>query len=262
MAATIWKGVIEFGNVKVPVRFHSAVQDHAIHFNLLHKKDHVRVKQMMVDPETGEPVPNEEIRRGFQVDENTFVIAEKEEIEQLHSQESRSIQVECFVPNEQINHQWYERPYYLGPDEDAGEYAALVKALGDNELEGVAHWVMRTRSYIGSLQASDGHLLMVTLRHADEVIPVSSLPRPEGRKLDANELKLAEQLVGALHTDFNHSAFHDEYEERVMAFIRAKAKGHAPKLRLMRPHKAKEQDNLAAVLTRSMEALRKERKIA
>src|SRR5881628_2312694 len=115
-AATIWKGVIEFGDVKVPVRFHSAVQDRSIHFNLLHQKDLVRVKQAMVNPNTGQPIPSEQIRRGFEVAPGTYVILSDAELEERQPKESRSIQIERFVPDEQINHQWYERPYYLSPD--------------------------------------------------------------------------------------------------------------------------------------------------
>lgn len=258
-AATIWKGVIEFGDVKVPVKFHSAVRENPVRFHLLHKKNKIRVKQGMVNPETGEPVPSEHIRRGFAVSEDNCVLVDTADLENLTPKESRSIQIECFVPNEQINHQWYERAYYLGADGNTGDYAALVKALGDNKLEGVARWVMRKRSYIGSLQASQGYLLMVTLRYADEVIPVSSLPKPEGRALAKNEVKLAEQLVETLHTEFDLNEYHDEYRKRVLDFVEAKAKGRKPRLRLVKGPKITDPDNLTAVLTASMKSLKKGR---
>lgn len=262
MAATIWKGVIAFGDVSVPVRFLSAVQDRSIRFHLLHAKDHARVKQSMVNPETGEIVPQEQIQRGYQADESTYVVFDKAELEQLQPSDSRSITIESFVPRAQISHQWYERPYYLGPDGRDGDYAALAAALADSGLEGVARWVMRKRQYLGSLQALDGHLMMVTLRHADEVVLAGSLPAPEGRALNAKELKLAEQLIGALHTDFDPTRYRDEYRERVMAFIEAKAKGRQPRLRLVKPSKAREPQDLAAILSRSVKAASKGRKSA
>lgn len=257
MAATIWKGQIEFGKVHVPVRFHSAVEDRSIHFNLLHARDETRVKQVMVNGATGEPVPTENIRRGFEVSNDAFVFVEDAELEKLAPKESRTIRVERFVPNEQINHQWYERPYLLSPDTDGAEYFALVEALGDNKLEGVARWAMRKRAYVGSLQASHGYLMMITLRTADEVIPVSSLPKPAGRPLDKKELALAGQLINALEGTFDPNRYHDEYRERLMEFIQAKAKGRKPKLRLVRPPKTTAPDHLIKVLAASVKSLRK-----
>lgn len=260
--ATIWKGVIEFGDVQVPVRFHSAIKENAVHFHLLHEKDKVRVKQVMVNAETGEPVPSDQVRRGFEIDEDRYVILNDKEMEDLQPPESRTIQIECFVPTQQINHQWYERAYYLGVDGQSTDYAALAAALSDNKLEGIARWTMRKRSYLGSLQAHQGSLLMVALRYADEVIPASSLPKPEGRALARNELLLAEQLIAALHTEFDPAEYHDEYRERVMAFIDAKAKGRTPHLRLVKGPKSTEEDNLEKVLKASMKSLKKGRRIA
>ena len=258
-AATIWKGVIEFGDVKVPVRFYSAIQDQSVRFNLLHAPDRVPVKQVMVNPDTGDRVSSERIQHGFQVSDDTYVVVSDDEREKLQPEESRTIRIECFVPNQQISEEFYDRAYYLGPDGNAGEYAALVDALAGNTLEGVARWVMRKRSYLGSLQVGQGHLMMISLRYADEVIPAASLPQPAGRELDRKELALAEQLIAALETDFDPSRYRDEHRERLMKFIRAKASGRKPKLRLVRPPKATRQDDLAAVLSASMKALRKER---
>lgn len=257
MAATIWKGQIEFGRVHVPVRFHSAVEDRSVHFNLLHASDETRVKQVMVNGSTGEPVPTEDIQRGFEVSPDAFVVVDDAELEKLAPKESRTIRIEHFVPNEQINHQWYERPYLLSPDTDSAEYFALVEALGENKLEGVARWVMRKREYVGSLQATHGYLMMIALRTADEVIPASSLPRPAGRALDKRELALAGQLINGLHGQFDPSRYHDEYRERLMEFIKAKAKGRKPKLRLVRPPKTTAPDHLIKVLAASVKSLRK-----
>jgi len=218
------------------------------------------VRQAMVNPNTGEAVPSEQIRRGFAVDKDTYVMVDDEELKALVPAESRTIQIEQFVPNAAINHQWYERAYYLGPDESNDAYAALVAALGDNQLEGVARWVMRKRSYVGSLQVSHGHLLMVSLRYADEVIAASSLPRPEGRALDRKEVAMAEQLVAALHTEFDPNQYHDEHRQRVLDFIDEKAKGKKPRLRLVKGPKETKDESLLAALTASMKAVKSPQK--
>ena len=257
MAATIWKGQIEFGKVRVPVRFYSAVEDRSVHFNLLHEHDHVRVRQVMVNAQTGEPAAKERVRRGVDVGDGNLVIVRDDELEGLIPGDSRSVRIEQFVPNEQINHQWYERPYVLGPDGQNEEYFALAAALGEGRLEGLARWVMRKKHYLGSLQVSRGYLMMVTLRAADEVIPVASLPKPAGRALDKKELALAKQLIDGLHGKFDPSQYRNEYQNRLMAFIEAKSKGRRPKLRIVRPPRVTRQDNLTSVLSASLRSLRK-----
>lgn len=260
MAATIWKGTLTIGaKLEVPVKFHAAVEDADVHFHLLHKPDLERVKQVMVSTATGKPVPNDEIRRGFEVAKNTYVMVEKEDLEAIEPEESREIHVENFVPDEAINHQWYERPYYLSPDGRDTDYAALAAILAEERLEGVCRWVMRKRPQVGSLQSVGGFLVMTMLHHADEVIAVEDLPQPAGRGFSEKELKLAGQLVDALYGKFDPAAYRNEYQKRLLDFVRAKAKGKAPKLKLVRAKKSTPASDLADVLAASMRAVRKER---
>ena len=258
MARAIWKGTIRFAGVEVPVKLYSAVQDRGVHFRLLHRKDKVPVKQRMVDPESGEVVEYEDVRRGYETDEGTFVILDEEELAEAEPEASRDIEITRFVPPAQINHQWYERPYFLGPDEDAEAYAALAEALGKKGLEGVARWVMRKKEYVGALRLEGEHLMLITLRHAGEVIPASALPQPGGRKPSEKEIAMAEQLVSALEDEFDPEDWQDEYRERVLELIEAKASGKTVKLERPKEKKATE-ESLAAVLEQSLEAAKESR---
>jgi DNA end-binding protein Ku len=121
---------------------------------------------------------------------------------------------------------------------DVSLYFALAKALQSKDREGVARWVMRDKQYIGALNVKDGYLVLVTLRHAEEVISAKELPKPSGRALDAKEIRMAEQLVAALEDEFRPEDYQDEYRERVMQFIEAKAKGRRPKLQSIRQKRA------------------------
>src|SRR6185436_5238793 len=114
--------------------------------------------------------------------------------------------IERFVPSTEINHQWFERPYYLGPDEKSNDYWALTEAMAHQGTQGVARWVMRKREYVGALRLEKGLLMLITLRFAGEVVPASQIEAPTGRKLDAREIKMAEQLVDALSSDAFDSA--------------------------------------------------------
>jgi DNA end-binding protein Ku len=250
-ARAIWKGVIHFGAVEVPVKLYSAVEDRTVRFRLLDERRQRPIRQQMVNPDNGEPVSAEEIRRGFATDDGHFVILGDEELRSVEPPPSREIDVTRFVAQSAINHQWYDRPYYLGPDGDAEPYFALAQALAAEDKEGVARWVMRNREYTGALRVVGDHLLLITLRHAEEVVPASALEPPQGRALDARELKMAEQLVGALSGDFDPAEFRDEYRDRVLSFVGKKAKGETVRVKQFRP-KRLPQKSLAEVLEASV----------
>ncbi len=259
-ARAIWKGELKVGTAKIPVKLYSAVTDRTVHFHILDEKHLMRVKQHMVSPDSGDEVATTEIQKGYEIEPGRFVVVTEEELATLEPKASREIEITEFVPPEAISQQWYERPYYLGPDGDEKSYFALAEALENREREGVAHWVMRKKNYVGALRAEDGYLLLVTLRNAAEVISAKDLPKPAGRAPTAKELNMAKQLVGMLEDEFNPSDYKDEYRERVMEFLEKKAKGKAPRLRAV---KAKRKpSSLDSVLEKSLKALRKEKRAA
>jgi DNA end-binding protein Ku len=259
MARAIWKGVIRFGSVDVPVRLFPAVEDRGVHFRLLHEKDGQAVQQHMVNPATDEVVPKERIRKGFAVDSGVFVMLEDNELSELEPEPSRDIEILRFVKPAVISHQWYERPYYLGPDGENGAYFALARALGHKKLEGVARWTMRKRTYHGALCARANHLLLITIRHAEEIVLAEALDAPEGRKLDQREVTMARQLVSALEGPFDPSEFRDEYRDKVMELIEAKARGEKIPMRAAKKKRETER-GLADVLQASLKNARKKEK--
>lgn len=259
-ARAIWKGQLKIGSTKVPVKLYSAVADRTIRFHILDDRHKQRVKQHMVNPETDEEVTNEEIQKGFEIEPGTFVLLTEEDLKSLEPEPSRDIDITEFVPPEAISQQWYERPYYLGPDGDEEAYFALAEALEKRGRLGVAHWVMRNKSYLGALRAEDGYLLLVTLRDAEEVISARNLPKPAGRAPTQSELRLATQLLGALAGEFDPKAYKDEYRARVMEFIEHKAKGHAPRLRLVKSKR--KTSSLNDALAKSLKAVKKEKRAA
>src|SRR5262249_27962594 len=178
---------------KVAVKLYAAVKDQTVRFHILDEKSKTRVKQHMVEPDSGKEVPAEEIQKGFEVEPGTFVILDPEELEKLEPEASREIEVTQFVPPTKIPPEYYDRPYYLGPDGDQTAYFALAEALKKKEKEGVARWVMRKQPYFGALRAEDDHLVLVTLRDAEEVLSAEHLPRTDGRAPDREEVHVAQQ---------------------------------------------------------------------
>jgi len=259
-ARAIWKGRLAIASVRLPVKLYSAVSDRTVRFHILDDRSLMRVKQHMVNPDTGEEVPSGEISKGYEIERGKYVILTGEDLESLTPASSRDIEINEFIPNQQLGQQWYDRPYYLGPDGDEKAYFALAEALNRSGREGIAHWVMRKRSYVGALRAQDGYLWLVTLHNAEEVITARDLPQPTTRQSSPAELKLAKQLVEAVQGEFNPSEYKDEYRKRVLDFIDEKAEGHKPRLRALKSKHAPA--SLEDALTRSLAALKKEKRSA
>ena len=259
-ARAIWKGELKIGSSKVPVKLYSGVMDKSVHFHILDDKHLGRVKQHMVNPATGDEVPAEEIQKGYELEPGKFVLLADEELEKLEPKPSREIEITEFVPSDAISQQWYERPYYLGPDGDQNAYFALAEALNNQEREGIAHWVMRKKNYAGALRAEGDYLLLLTLRNAEEVIAARDLPKPAGRAPTPKEMNMATQLVELLQGEFNAKDYKDEYRERVMEFLEKKAKGKKPKLHVVKSKR--KVTSLDSMLAKSVASLRKGKRAA
>lgn len=256
-ARAIWKGNIVFGTINVPVKLYSAAEDHGVHFKLLDRKTKKPVKQHMVNPETGDVVEYGETKRAFELENGDLVMLEHEELETLEPEESRDIEILHVFDDEEITHQWYERPYWLGPDGNNKGYFAIAAALAKEGKQALARWVMRKKEYFGALRPEGDHLMLITLRHAEEVVTPAELSAPGGRDLTANELKMAKQLVSAMEGDLDMSEFADQYRERVLEFVKAKASGKV--VRLPRAKAKRANTDLTSVLKRSLAAADKER---
>lgn len=249
----IWKGTIRFGDLSVPVKLFAAVENRNIGFRLLHEPDRVPLRQRMINPATGKAVEFGDTRRGVEVEAGRFVMLTAQELEALEPEPSRDIEITRFVDPAEITHQWYDRPYYLAPDENDAQYYALARALRSQGKEGVARWGMRKKRYLGALRTHGAHLMLITLRHAGEVIPVSELEPPSGRPLEKKERQMAERFIAALEEEFEPERYRDEYRERVARLIEIKQKGGS-----VEPEEFEEKeapDDLLELLEASLEAV-------
>ncbi len=247
----IWKGYIHFGNVEVPVKLHTAVKEERIQFHLLHRRDHVRLKQQMVCAYEKVPVPVEEQTKGFEVEEGKYILVDPEELEQTEPEDSRMIEVQEFVETTQIDPFFLERVYYLEPDLPGKGYNELAGALGEMDVAGLCTWTMRKRSYLGALQRSGKVLRLNTLRYADEVIAVQSLGLEE-IPLSEKELEIGSALIRQLTATFEPQKFTNEHQKKLQNLIEKKARGE--KITLLRPRRLPptESDKLLQALEASL----------
>lgn len=252
-ARAIWKGAIGFGDVEVPVKLYSAVQDAGVHFRLLHDRDHAPVVQRMVNPRHGKEVRRESTRMAAPVARGRFVVLTPEELASIEPEPSRVIEIVRFVPEAALDHAYYDRPYWLAPDgRRDGGYWALVQALSDEHREGIARWVMRKRAYTGALRVRDDRLVLITTRHGGEVVEPAEVATPAGRAPTAQELAMARQLVGMLEGGFEPEQYRDEYRDRVLELVRRKARGE--KIPVTRPPHKRPVSNLVQALRKSLAA--------
>jgi DNA end-binding protein Ku len=226
----VWSGSISFGLVNAPVRMYAAISEKNLKFNLIHEKDGGRIGYQKICKLEDEPVPNEEIVKAYQVEEDEFVYLTDEDFEAAAPEAYKTITIHDFVPAEQIDPIFFERTYYLGPAETAAEpvYALLVKAMEEAGLVAVATYVFHERENLGCLRVRDGVLTLEKMFFVDEVRPVEGIA-PEGVKVDKRQLEMAMQLIGQYQGDFDAEQYHDAYRERLMGVIEAKRTGEGVK---------------------------------
>lgn len=234
----MWKASLRLGGETLGVKLYSAATDQNVHFHLLNKKGHGRIRQRMAHPETGATVEASEVRRAIEVEPGTFVVVADVELAKFEPEPSREIRVERCVPRGSLDLRFYERPYWLGPDEgQSANYFALVDALQSAEREGIAHWTLRKRRYTGALRAERGYLALIALRDSAELLPIAKLDAPSGKRIDARELELGRQLIAALAGELEPDAFREEYRERVLELVAAKRKGKRLPARAFKPQR-------------------------
>jgi DNA end-binding protein Ku len=145
--------------------------------NLLHKKDHSRIRYQRVSEATGKEVPAEEIVRGFEVERDNFVVISDDELKEAAPEKSAAIEIQEFVDESQIPTLYFEKPYYLEPDKGAGKaYALLREALAKSGKVGVAQFVLRNRESLCVLKAQGNALTLNTLRFASEIRSADEAP--------------------------------------------------------------------------------------
>ncbi len=251
-----YKGVIQIGPVSVPVKLYSALEDRDIHFHMLHDQDQVRLQQQMVCLAEDKPVDRDDLVKGLQVDEGEYVRVDPEELAELAPESARTIDIDRFVPPEQIDPRYFDRPYHLGPDGDLDAYRLLRRALDRTGRAGTAHWVMRKREYHGVLKLTGRTLTLVTLRYPDEIADVGQLdlPRP---KVKSAERKTARYLIDELTEEFDPDQYTNVFRRRVAELVRRKAEGKQPPTRKVREEAPEAPADLQAALEESLARARK-----
>jgi DNA end-binding protein Ku len=228
MPRAIWSGSVSFGLVNVPVKLMTATSPKDVRFHQLHDVDAGRINQKRVCSIDGEEVDYQHIVKGYDLGGGRYVVIEPEELAAVDVEASRTIDIEEFVDLAEIDPVYYEKSYYLVPDGRAEKpYALLVETMQRTGKVAIGRFLLRTKQYLATLRARDGVLVLATMLYEDEVInpeemevPTTAETTPSQRELD-----MAAALVESLSAPFDPGKYHDDYREKVLALIEAKADG-------------------------------------
>jgi DNA end-binding protein Ku len=225
MPRAIWTGTISFGLVNVPVRMYSAIEESDLRFHLVHEPDGGRIGYQKVCKAENEPVPDDEIVKAFEVEKDELVVLTDEDFAVAKSEGVKTIEISDFVPYEEIDPIYFERTYYLGP-QDGGEkvYSLLRQAMEKTGLAAVGKYVMRDKQHLGCLRIRDGVITLEKLFFHDEIRPTKEIA-PRKTRVPEAELKMATALIGQFKSSFEPERYKDTYRDALMKVIKAKQKG-------------------------------------
>lgn len=246
---------ITFGLVNIPVRFYTATKSEDVHFNLLHQNCGSRVNRKWWCPQHEEMIESGDMIKGYAIAKNQYVTFTAEEIEALESDQDRALEITEFVELDQIDPVFFEKAYYLGPSPGGAKtYRLLAEAMKKQNKVAVARWVSGAREHLVVLRPFETGLILHTMYYADEVRDFSAIEGAEGAEPREKEIALAEMLIGELTEErFDPLAYKDEYRERLMDRIRAKAEGEVIVSESRESDKAAEVVDIMEALRRSLE---------
>ena len=254
MPRSIWNGTIAFGLVTVPIKVYSATASKTVRFHEVHVTDGARIEHRRICPNDGEQVGYEDIVKGFEVRNGEWVELTDEEIAAAAGPRSRLVEVDHFVPTDEIDPVFYEATYHLGPRDEGGvSYALLRAALDRTGRAGVGRWVFHNRERTVLLRPLDGVLAMHTMRFVDEIVDPGTFELgPVTRRPTQREIEMASALVEGLHTGFDPTEYEDTYRSAVLELIERKAAGRP--IEPPEEEKATPPDDLLGALEASVKA--------
>lgn len=255
---SVWKGAITFGLITIPVGLYTAVEDRDISFHLLSGEDGSRIRYKRVSQKTGEEVAWDDMVKGYEYDEGSYVTFTHEELDQIPVDSIKAIDIVQFAAAEEIDPIYFEHTYYVAPEESGVKaYRVLLEALQDSSRVGIGKVTIREKERLCTLRARDDVIVIETMNWPDEIrIPVFETLDVEVSVSD-QEVEMATSLIEHLTAEFDPTRFHDSYREKLEEAIAAKIEGEEIQLAPdTQPESAKVTDLLEA-LQASVEATKK-----
>ncbi len=245
-----WQGHLKLSLVSCPVALYAAiVRAGDVHFHLLHRTTHNRIRMVPTDPETG-PVDRDEIVRGYELDKDHYVVVTDDEIRTVRLESTRVLDIERFVDAGSIDRMYWDEPHFLLPDGDEAQeaYSVIRKAMRATGRIALGRLVMHTRERLLAVEPRDNGLVAYTLRSAGEVRSAAAafaeIPRT---KADPKMIAIAEKIIDRFEAAFDPTEFNDRYEQALRALIAEKEKGAGRAVKVEEPEETNVVDLMAAL---------------
>jgi DNA end-binding protein Ku len=224
-----WKGYLKLSLVSCPIALYPAASSaERVSFNRINKKTGNRLKQQLVDSETGEPVDKEDVGRGYEIAKGQYIQVEDEEIENIKIESTHTIDIDSFVPRAEIDDRYLDSPYYIAPTDQVGQeaFSVIRDAIREKGMIALGRVVLTRREHVIMLEAFDKGLLGTTLRYAYEVRDVAGYFEDiPDLKLPGEMKELASHIVKSKSSHFDPSSFQDHYENALVELLRSKQAG-------------------------------------
>ena len=271
MPATVWKGFLSFGLVSFPIRLFSAARADHIHFNMLHRKDLSRIKEVWYCAKEDKPVDRSEIVKGYEVSKGDYILVEDEELKKIAPATARTMEIVQFVRDKEVDPIYFESSYYVAPDEAVSKpYELFLQALTEAQYSAIAKVTMHNREDSVLIRATKTGLLLHTLFYPNELRDANQAAVKPGKKASSKELSLAKTLIQHLAGPFKPEELHDTYRENIERLIEQKRNGQkvtsiqrarkAPVIDLMEALKRSLESAPDSARTRQTKAVNKSRR--
>jgi DNA end-binding protein Ku len=248
-----WQGYLRLSLVSCPVALYTATsRGGEVHFNMLSKETHNRIRMIPTDPETG-PVERSQIVKGYEIEKGQYVVVTGEELENVRLETTRTLDIERFVDDEDIDRLYWNDPYFLAPDGDLAVEAFTVirEAMKKAGKVALGRLVMHQRERLMALEAHEKGIVAYTIRNRREVREAEEIfGHIKSMKPPAAMIDIAAKIIDQLEGPFDPTQFNDRYEDALRALIKEKQKGHTVKA----PEEPKEAEviDLMEALKRSL----------
>jgi DNA end-binding protein Ku len=238
---SLWRGAISFGLIYVPIEMYSASKEHALNLHFLDSRDFAPVGYERINKTTGKSVDWQHIVKGYEFEKGQYVALSEADFKHANVKASETIDISCFTEAADISPVYYQTPYYLQPSKGGEKvYALLAEALQSSRKVAVATFVMRARQHLCVIVPTASSLMLITLRFADEILPLAKpfAANSKSVKPKEAEIAMARKLVEEMSAKWNPRAFHDTYREDLMRRIREKIKKNETHVLGSEPKKA------------------------
>lgn len=255
----IWKGTISFGLVNIPVALGIATQRSDPKFRTLDAEALQPIKQQMFSPARGEVIAREDTVKGYEVSKDRFVVITDDELESVAVERRRTIDILAFVEAEEVDPVYYDRTYYLAPQDNADKpYALLLEALTETGKAAIGKIVLSSKEHLVLLRPAGRTLAIELLFYPEDVRSKAEIEeRMEGVKTTKAELEMAKQLVDSLTEPFDAKAYENEHKRELMALIERKQAGETIEIAPEAPAQAESVPDLMSALKASLEQAQK-----